>query len=264
MKIPKKGDRGRDITLLQKKLNENGASPQLTEDGDFGDKTEFAVKQFQKKQPGFPGTGKLGPKTMAALGLDVDPKTAPKFTRDDIARGIVDKGEKDVEANFREDKGRKNRSKKIDAANIRVGVPLASAYCAVLPWCNIDDYCKENGLINPIPKTASSQDYRRTSFVPAKYIRAHDELGRVGDAGVLQVVDDSGHGHFTMLRFDQITQPYFKTVEYNTDGSGSRDGDGAYNMTRSTVDKALENSGKKFICFTDIPQWIWDANYGVV
>ncbi|MCD8085450.1 MAG: peptidoglycan-binding protein [Clostridiales bacterium] len=58
------GDTGQQVTVLQKLLNQMGSS--LTEDGDFGSKTEAAVKSYQKKQ-GLTQDGICGPKTWAAI-----------------------------------------------------------------------------------------------------------------------------------------------------------------------------------------------------
>lgn len=183
-----------------------------------------------------------------------------KITRQKVADSIVAKIQADVDAKLRETHG-KNRSPRIDSFNKRVGVYLGAPYCASGGWCAIDDACKELGLKNPVPKTASSQDFRRTSFVPAKYIRKEGELGKKGDVGVLQVNGDSSHGHHTTLNKDQVAgSKTFYASEYNTGPDGGRDGDGAYNRTRNTIDKSSENAGKLFICFTDIPQWIIDFN----
>ena len=60
----KKGSTGGDVKTLQELLNQLGAS--LTVDGDFGSKTEAAVKAFQKKA-GLKQDGKYGDQTHAAL-----------------------------------------------------------------------------------------------------------------------------------------------------------------------------------------------------
>jgi len=184
------------------------------------------------------------------------------LSRQIIADKIVSIIQRDVDAELRETNGY-NRSPRIDSFNSRVGVPMGTAYCAAGGWCAIDDACKALGLKNPVRRTAASQDFRRTSFVPAKYLRPSGELGKKGDVGTLQVYGDANHGHHTTLKEDQTEQPYFKTVEYNTDAiSGDRDGDGAYEMKRSTIDRSSSNSGKLFISFADIPQWIFEHNNG--
>lgn len=57
----KLGDKGENVKILQKALG-------VTVDGDFGPKTEAAVKSFQKSK-GLIADGIAGPKTFAALGI---------------------------------------------------------------------------------------------------------------------------------------------------------------------------------------------------
>lgn len=190
---------------------------------------------------------------------DLSPKPVGQLTRQVIADKIVSLIQRDVDAELRETAG-KNRSPRIDSFNKRAQSYMGAPYCASGGWCAIDDACKALGIKNPVKPTASSQDFRRVGFIPQKYIRSEGSMGKKGDVGVLQVSGDSDRGHYTTLREDQNAQPYFKTVEYNTDGSGDRDGDGAYAMIRSTIDRSSTNSGKIFVCFTDIPSWILDHN----
>lgn len=58
------GHKGADVSQVQKLLNANGAG--LTVDGDFGSKTEDAVRQFQM-QHGLKADGVVGPKTLEKL-----------------------------------------------------------------------------------------------------------------------------------------------------------------------------------------------------
>ncbi|MEX0349360.1 MAG: peptidoglycan-binding protein [Paracoccaceae bacterium] len=68
MKKLKKGSKGSDVKTLQTTLNKTPPKAKLKVDGDFGAKTEAAVKAFQKakrlKQDGI-----VGEKTLSALGL---------------------------------------------------------------------------------------------------------------------------------------------------------------------------------------------------
>ena len=61
MNILKKGSKGEDVKTLQKALN-------IKVDGDFGTKTETAVKEFQKSK-GLVADGIVGKKTWEALGI---------------------------------------------------------------------------------------------------------------------------------------------------------------------------------------------------
>ena len=66
MRTIKRGSRGDEVLQLQKLLNDNGHG--LTEDGDFGVKTEVAVKEFQRSH-GLEADGIVGAKTWAAVGV---------------------------------------------------------------------------------------------------------------------------------------------------------------------------------------------------
>lgn len=260
--IPRYGDKGPNVLTLQKQLRVKGETVGSL-DGDFGPKVLAAVKSIQKKN-GLGGSGEIGSKTLKLLDIELEsestrPVSSALPTRREIAEQIVGCIAVDIRNGIRETGG-KNRSPRIDEINLRGGGKLGDPYCATGGWCAIDDGCKILGLKNPVPRTASSQNFRRKSFVPEKYIRPAGELGQIGDVGTLQVPTDPDRGHHTVLTEDQLKQPLFDTAEYNTDGSGSRDGDGAYFMVRSTIDKSRENGGKLFASFADIPQWILDFN----
>ncbi|MEI2511963.1 N-acetylmuramidase family protein [Acinetobacter soli] len=75
MKLLKFGSKGIDVTRLQQLLIKNGmkgkSNKPLSIDGDFGESTEFAVIQFQKKS-GIKVDGIVGETTLKALqGVDV-------------------------------------------------------------------------------------------------------------------------------------------------------------------------------------------------
>jgi len=260
MKIPKYGDRSAEVALLQDALNKTNGD-HLNVDGEFGPKTKAVLADFQV-WIGLKGSGILGQKTMEALfPKEIEPikKIIKKITRGIIAAKIIEIVSTDVNNKLRESGG-KNRGPRIDEFNSRAKSYVGAPYCASGLWCAIDDACKILGLNNPVPPTSSSQAFRKPSFVPPRYMREDGEFAKVGDFGVLQTRAKKSHGHLTLVRYDQASHPNFYTMEYNTDGSGTRDGDGAYSMQRSTVDFAKINSNKRFICFTDIPQWIEDFN----
>lgn len=67
MKTIKRGNSGDEVKSLQSRLNELGGYG-LSVDGEFGPKTETAVKDFQKRN-NLSVDGIVGPKTWTALGL---------------------------------------------------------------------------------------------------------------------------------------------------------------------------------------------------
>lgn len=70
MTCPKMGDKGSDVTVLQRVLKEKGYDVG-TIDGVFGIRTFGQVQKFQSENS-INASGLIGPKTLAALGLIVD------------------------------------------------------------------------------------------------------------------------------------------------------------------------------------------------
>lgn len=75
MKTLKRGDKGDDVVALQHLLNVEGHK--VTIDGDFGSRTETAVKIFQEVHD-LEADGIVGPKTWAALGVKNTTATSSK------------------------------------------------------------------------------------------------------------------------------------------------------------------------------------------
>lgn len=68
MKKMKSGAKGGDVKALQEALNKAGAKPKLAVDGKFGDKTEAALKAWQKKN-GLKADGIAGDRSLTKIGL---------------------------------------------------------------------------------------------------------------------------------------------------------------------------------------------------
>ena len=76
-RVLRNGDKGSDVKELQEDLIELGYNlGRWGADGDFGDCTEMAVKEFQKSA-GLTIDGEVGPKTVDALEKAVDDKLRP-------------------------------------------------------------------------------------------------------------------------------------------------------------------------------------------
>lgn len=85
----KRGDTGKKVTLLQTSLNNLGYT--LTPDGDFGAKTEQAVKEFQTNEE-LTVDGIVGPKTqerIAAIEKEIKlAKLKPDFTPEEFIKAV--------------------------------------------------------------------------------------------------------------------------------------------------------------------------------
>lgn len=178
--------------------------------------------------------------------------------REDLIDAMLARTKRYIDMPVRESKGM-NRSTVIDGWNKRVGAPMGTPYCAASIWCLWKDTCDALGYKFPMKATAASQAF--ITSVPSKYLRPEGAPGYRGDSGVLQMVSDKGRGHMTILTEDmKVGSKEFKTLEFNTNSAGSRDGDGGYAKTRNTIDQSKLNAGKKFRGFSDIASWILDAN----
>lgn len=121
-----------------------------------------------------------------------------------------------------------NRGKMIDIYNKEVGASLGSSWCASFVGSNL----KWAGVPSPPnPHSAWSPNYGKNNIIwKTKRINNiqlksgdvvtfyYSNLGRIGHTGFYIETDKDG---------------YFITIEGNTNGDGSREGDGVYKKKRS-------------------------------
>jgi hypothetical protein len=87
----RRGSSGSNVRFLQQKLQELGYAPGPI-DGDFGPRTERAVKDFQADQ-GLAVDGIVGPQTWGALtGNDSTPPTSGTSSRVELAERVLNLG----------------------------------------------------------------------------------------------------------------------------------------------------------------------------
>lgn len=162
-----------------------------------------------------------------------------------VALVEVDLGERETDG--------PNRSKMIDRINKRLGVPLGSPYCiGGLLVRAVEVLCTKHGFVNPVVMTAGTQKFWRKA--PEKFKKLKGNKAKKGDIGILVNKDDPGHGHAFMFREDETNVQL--TIEYNTNGAGSRNGDGVYRLQRSsegTITKTYRGS-------VDVIAWILSVN----
>lgn len=170
------------------------------------------------------------------------------MTKQDLAELIVKKAESFL--GEREIHG-PNRSPFVDALNKYMRVPLGSPYCQSGAYFCADLVCKELGLINPLTKTAGTQVAWQKA--PEKYKR---QRAQKGDFAYWRSRKNKAQGHAGVVSKDQLSEPDFDTVEFNTDTLGSRDGGGVLRKKRQTFGTPT----LEWLGFVDVAQWIIDAN----
>jgi hypothetical protein len=131
---------------------------------------------------------------------------------------------------------------------------MGSPYCiAGLLVEGVEVLCKMQHLKNPVPMVAGTQTFYR--LAPEKYRKPKGVSAEKGDICILQNKADKSHGHaYGLTENDRNTNQ--KTIEYNTNKAGSRDGDGVFELER-TQDGTLS---KAYLGAVDVVRWVMDAN----
>lgn len=130
--------------------------------------------------------------------------------------------------------GGQNRSPDIDKFNLSAGVPLGSPYCASgLSFCF--RACAKLNVIR-FPYTASSQAMRKEFERRGKFTWNAELMKRWGGAIGGWTNDDGVHGHVFLIT-ERLTDRHgdvvgIRTIEFNSNLIGDREGDGCFELTR--------------------------------
>lgn len=132
----------------------------------------------------------------------------------------------EAQLGVRETPKNSNRGQAIDLYLRTVGSTPPNPWCVAfvgsnLYWCGI-----------PNPKTAWSPDYAKPQDIIWTYTNSHSKKPLAGDVATFYYdnIGRVGHGGF-YIKTD--SDGYFITIEGNTNGAGSREGDGIYKKKRS-------------------------------
>lgn len=148
----------------------------------------------------------------------------------------------------------RNRSPMIDYINKITGAGNGAPYCiGGLLVRGVRQMCLDLGLKCPVPIIAGTQSFWAKS---AEYRtpKGSSKLAQHGDIGILRNKGDKSHGHAFGFDKDETSKQY--TVEYNTNGAGSRDGQGVYKLVRTQSGTAT----KDYLGSVDVVKWILAAN----
>ncbi len=230
------------VKYAKKRLLAHGFGGLTLSNGNFLETMELTVKKFQKAK-GLTADGVIGPKTWQALEEDVSNYVPPKTN---IAQELILMAKSQVgvrENGFNKGKMVEEFQKVVD------GKAQSEAWCmAFMQWV-IKKVCDQHGIKNPMYQ--SEHCYTVWNGTPEKYRLSKPKAGSI----MIQVTKTKGktNGH-TGIVTGGISGDNFSTVEGNTNGAGSSEGDGVYNKTRSIHGSSSMNV-KGFI---DIEQMILD------
>lgn len=118
-----------------------------------------------------------------------------------------------------QESGGKNRGQKIDVWNTRVGAKLGSAWCASWAYCMHADAAAAVAGANWCPRTAGA-----LKMWHAAPERCRRPLPAPGDVFVLDTGDPGGYGHVGIVEAVSPDGNTLTTIEGNTNGEGSREG----------------------------------------
>lgn len=229
----RKGSRGTEVRKLQNMLNKVlNPSPNLGIDGDFGPKTEAAVRAFQKAEH-LTQDGIVGPKTWGALDrkFTAPPTGGAGGTESPPVSGIDDVVAEAVqvalgENGVMEEPLGSNRGAKVNEYNKTAGVAAGSLWCMAFVYWSFVQAAARTGKANPMPKTA---------YCPFLYTwgKKHGKLVTTPQRGDIFLVKGGDNGHFHTGLVTSASGKSFGTIEGNTNDDGSSNGIGVYTRTRT-------------------------------
>ena len=175
-----------------------------------------------------------------------DPPQPNVMLKEKIIQEIISIAHKWI--GVRETKG-KNRSPEIDALILSQNGSLGSPYCMYGVQHVVQSVCLKLNLKNPLPQGGSTQ--RVWSKIPIAYKK---DLPSRGDLIFWQSRSDKTRGHVGIVASTKDAN--IVCIEFNTDGYGSRDGDGVWSKER----KLSGTVSLKVLGFVDVAKMIVEKN----
>lgn len=227
---------GDDVKTLQLRLVALGIAAPGSADGDFGEKTEWAVRQFQARAVDEAGSpleidGVVGPRTWRAL---FGQPTAAPTPADPPAAGLAAELVRiaGTQVGVREVPPGSNRGPEVDAYMARVDPSLlGGAWCvAFIYWCH-DEAARGLGRANPMARTASvwrhwemAQTAAGATIVTPQQARQDPTLVVPGMIFHIDTGGRTGHAGIVV----QVLGQTLVTIEGNSNDTGSREGIGVF------------------------------------
>ncbi len=231
-----KGEANKTIVIaVQTKLNEKGYGP-LKVDGDFGAKTQGAVKLFQAQNTDQYGNvlvsdGILGPISWASLfgekTVIVSDKISSKLAKETLNVAISQLGVRE--------KGGANCGPEVEMFLKSVGLGKGFPWCmAFVYWC-FDEAAKNLNMPNPVVKTGGvlhGWTKAGCKKILAKDSKVDYSLVKPGHIFIMDF--GGGRGHTGIVK--SMEGGYITTIEGNTNVGRSREGIGVFELRRKIKD----------------------------
>jgi hypothetical protein len=232
-RIIRKGDADTKVVkAIQQRLEQLGIAD-FDGTGQFGPKTEQAIRLFQARSTDAQGAplvidGEVGAITWEALfGIRQIPAT-------DKARGKWLQAMLQTaagEVGVVEQPAGSNWGTKVKVYLQSVGLTTPNPWCvAFVYWC-FDEVAKASNKPNPLPKTGGVlAHWNRTKGTRIPVAEAVNNPAMVKPGQVFVIGFPNGTGHMGIV--ESVQGGFITVIEGNTNGGGSREGIGVFRRTR--------------------------------
>ncbi|MBV8537208.1 MAG: peptidoglycan-binding protein [Alphaproteobacteria bacterium] len=233
---------GDGVRVVQERLTALGMSTGGV-DGDFGDRTEDAVRLFQARTADETGEalevdGVVGRQTWQALfGMPVAPTQAATVQAGSLMEAVLRIA--DGEVGVREVPLGSNRGPRVDQYLNAVGPGLlGQPWCMAFVYFCFGEAAAAAGEANPAPRTAGvlrswhlAHSLSGGKIVTARQAAEDPSLVRPGM--IFYISTGGGHGHAGFVA--DVVDGRLMTIEGNTNDNGSREGIGVFRRNKRRI-----------------------------
>lgn len=236
-RIIKKGEKDKEIVkAIQKQLNQRSCGP-IGTDGDFGDKTDSAVRLFQSRHSDSTGTplkadGQIGQITWSVLFGE---QSVPADNA--LSSSLLSEVLKVASSQLHVRETGPNRGPEVDEYLRTVGLnPVGNNYswcAAFVYWC-FKKASANLGVTNPVYKTAGCVKHWDNATCPKVSVTAAMKDPSKIKPGFVFIIDH-GHGRGHTGIVESVNGGYLTTIEGNTNPGLSSNGYGVFKLDRRKI-----------------------------